>query len=199
MTFTAVVTAPSYEGTPTGDGDLYDRRPGTDARGPGSRWWHRRGPVHHFDALGRIAHSLGVYSGDNNVSASSGSLPTQTVNAPGLQTTTTTLASSLNPSTVGLPVTFTAVVSPSGTAGTPSGSVTFTIDGVSQAPVPLQLSSGSDQATLSISSLSAGTHTISAAYSGDSSFAASAVASPLVETVAWSLLLVSSTGRRSNR
>jgi hypothetical protein len=42
---------------------------------------------------------------------------------------------------------------------------------------------GSDQATLSIGTLAQGTHTISAAYSGDSSFAASAVASPLLETV----------------
>ena len=62
--------------------------------------------------------------------------------------------------------------------------MTFTIDGVSHAPVPLQLVSGRDQATLSIASLGAGRHTISAAYSGDSSLAASAVAMPLVETVA---------------
>jgi Bacterial Ig-like domain (group 3) len=123
------------------------------------------------------------YSGDSNVSASSASPLTQTVNAPALQTSTTTLASSLNPSTAGQAVTFTAVVSPSGTAGAPSGSVTFTIDGVSKAPVPLQVVNGSDQATLSIASLAKGTHTITAAYGGDASFAASAVASPLVETV----------------
>jgi hypothetical protein len=61
--------------------------------------------------------------------------------------------------------------------------VTFTIDGISQAPVPLQVVSGSDQATLSIASLGVGRHTISAAYSGNSSFAASAVARPLVQTV----------------
>jgi Bacterial Ig-like domain (group 3) len=100
-----------------------------------------------------------------------------------LKTSTTTLASSLNPSTTGEAVTFTAVVSPSGSTGTPSGSVTFRIDGVSVAPVPLQLLSGSEQATVSITSLAAGRHTISAAYAGDSSFAASAVASPLVEMV----------------
>jgi hypothetical protein len=84
---------------------------------------------------------------------------------------------------VGQPVTFTAVVSPSGAAGTPSGSVTFTIDGVSQAPVPLKVVNGRDQTTLSIASLGEGRHTISAAYTGDSSFAASTVASPLVQTV----------------
>jgi hypothetical protein len=42
---------------------------------------------------------------------------------------------------------------------------------------------GSDQATFSIATLGKGVHTISAAYSGDSSFGASVVANPLVETV----------------
>jgi len=183
VTFTAVVTAPSYQGAPTGtvtftiDGQA--QTPVSLALVGGSDQAEFT-----TSTLSVGSHTVSAsYSGDNNVSASSGSLPTQTVNAPGLQTTTTTLASSLNPSTVGQPVTFAAVVSPSGTAGTPSGSVTFTIDGVSHAPVPLQLVSGRDQATLSIASLGAGGHTISAAYRGSSSFAASAVASPLVQTV----------------
>ena len=183
VTFTAVVTAPSYEGTPSGKvtftidgqaqtpvnlgvvGDTDEARFTTSTLSAGS-------------------HTVSAsYSGDSNVSASTGSLPTQTVNAPVLPTTTTTLASSVNPSTVGQPVIFTAVVSPSGSTGTPSGSVTFTIDGVSVAPVPLQLLGGSEQAALSIASLAEGRHTISAAYTGDSSFAASAVTSPLVEMV----------------
>ncbi len=184
VTFTALVTAPSYQGTPTGtvtftiDGQAH--KPVSLAVVGG-----KDEALFVTSTLTAGQHSvLASYSGDNHVGASSGSLPTQTVNAPGLESTTTTLASSLNPSTVGQPVTFTAVVSPSGAAGTPAGSVTFTIDGVSHAPVPLQLVSGRDQATLSIASLGAGRHTISAAYSGDSSFAASAVAMPLVETVA---------------
>jgi hypothetical protein len=49
--------------------------------------------------------------------------------------------------------------------------------------VPLKVVSGRDQATLSIASLGEGRHTISAAFSGSSSFATSAVASPLVQTV----------------
>ena len=101
-----------------------------------------------------------------------GSLPTQTVTAqtvtpPGLVTTTTTLVSSLDPSTVGQVVSLTAVVSPGAAAGTPTGTVTFTIDGVSQSPVGSRLVNGSDQATLSIGIPGEGTHTISAAYSGD--------------------------------
>ncbi len=183
VTFTAVVTAPSYEGTPTGKVTfIIDGQAQTPVN---------LGVVGDIDearfttsTLSVGAHTVSAsYSGDSNVSASSGSLPTQTVNAPVLQASTTTLESSHDPSTVGQAVTFTAVVSPSGSTGTPSGSVTFTIDGVSVAPVPLQLLSGSDQATLSIASLAAGTHTISAAYTGDSSFAAGAVVSPLVEMV----------------
>ena len=80
-------------------------------------------------------------------------------------------------------MTFTATVSPGGTAGSPTGSITFTIDGVAQAPVALQVVNGLDQATLSIASLTQGQHTINAVYNGDSSLAASAAASPLVETV----------------
>ncbi len=183
VTFTAVVSAPSYQGTPTGTVtftiDGHAQTPVT------------LGVVGDSDeaqfttsTLSAGAHTVSAsYSGDSNVSASSGSLPTQTVSAPVLQTTTTTLASSLNPSTVSQPVIFTAVVSPSGSTGTPSGSVTFTIDGVSVAPVPLQLQTGSDQATLSIASLAEGRHTISATYTGDASFAASTVASPQVEMV----------------
>ena len=183
VTFTVVVTAESYEGTPSGKvtftidghaqtpvdlgvvGDTDEARFTTSTLSAG---------LHTVSAS---------YSGDSNVSASSGSLPTQMVNAPVLPATTTTVASSLDPSTVGQPVTFTAVVSPSESTGTLSGSVNFTIDGISEAPVPLHLVGGSEQATISIESLAAGRHTISAGYTGDSSFSASALASPLVEMV----------------
>ena len=61
------------------------------------------------------------------------------------------------------------------TAGTgiPTGTVTFTIDGQAQAPVSLTEVGGSDQATFTTSTLTPGTHTITAAYSGDSTFASS--------------------------
>ena len=95
----------------------------------------------------------------------------------------TSVSSSSNPSTVGRAVTFTAVVTAASYQGTPTGTVTFTVDGQAQPPVSLALVGGKDQATFSIASLGAGTHTISAAYSGSSSFAASAVASPMVQTV----------------
>jgi Bacterial Ig-like domain (group 3) len=183
VTFTAVVSAASYQGTPTGTVtftiDGHTQSPAQLAFIGG-----QDEATFTTSTLAAGQHSVtAAYSGDTHVSSSSGSLPTEVVNARNLQATTTVLASSLNPSTVGQPVSFTAIVSPSGTAEAPSGSVTFTIDGVSKAPVPLQVVNGRDQATLSIASLAKGTHTVTAAYSGDASFAASALASPLVETV----------------
>ncbi len=52
---------------------------------------------------------------------------------PGQQATTTTVTSSLNPSTFGQSVTFKAVVTPF--EATPTGTVIFTIDGVSTPPI----------------------------------------------------------------
>jgi len=88
--------------------------------------------------------------------------------------TQTTITSSLNPSTYGQSVTFTATVSP----GTATGTVTFTIDGTAQPAVTL--SSGT--ASYSTSLLSAGTHQIVAAYSGDANYASS-TSSALTQTV----------------
>ena len=78
--------------------------------------------------------------------------------------TTTAVISSANPSVFGQPVTFTATVSTAG-LGTPSGNVQF-FDGANPigGPVALNLSG---QAQLTTSSLSVGSHTITAAYAGD--------------------------------
>jgi hypothetical protein len=82
-------------------------------------------------------------------------------------TTTTTLTSNANPSLFGNP-TFTAVVSSS--AGVPPGSVTFSVDGGAGTTVPL---SGSGQASLSVSALASGTHSVVATYTGAPGFVAS--------------------------
>jgi hypothetical protein len=82
--------------------------------------------------------------------------------------TTTALASSANPSTSGKSVTFTATVT-STSAGTPTGSVTFK-DGTTTLATKT-LSGG--KATFTTSSLTVGTHSITAAYAGDTSFLAS--------------------------
>ena len=78
--------------------------------------------------------------------------------------TTTSLTSSQNPSVFGQSVTFTATVSRTLVAGTPTGGVTFK-DGGTPLGGAVTLSGG--VATLSTSALAAGNHTITAEYGGD--------------------------------
>ena len=85
--------------------------------------------------------------------------------------TTTTVNSNANPSTYGQPVTFTANVSGPSGAGTPTGTVQFQVDGMNfGSPVPL---SGGSAVSSATSSLSVGNHSVSAAYSGDTTSAPS--------------------------
>ena len=123
-----------------------------------------------------------AYSGDTAFTPSSSAHLTQTVN-PAPLATSTSLSAATNPSTFGENATFTAIVAPTAqTASTPTGTVTFTIDGLTEPPVDLTVVNGADQAEFSTATLTVGPHTISAAYSGDSTFASSA-APPLTQTV----------------
>lgn len=79
--------------------------------------------------------------------------------------TTTALTCAPNPSLFTQLVTCTATVTSPG--GTPTGSVSFTIDGGAGPVVPLD---GAGQATFSTSSLAVGGHTVDAAYGGSATF-----------------------------
>lgn len=81
--------------------------------------------------------------------------------------TTTTLVSSLNPSNAGDQVTFTATVT--GAGATPTGTVTFLNSGTPLGTETLV----NGIATLNTNSLNAGSHTITASYSGDAANAPS--------------------------
>jgi len=83
--------------------------------------------------------------------------------------TTTKLVMPSSPDEVGQTVALMSIVSAAMT-GVPSGSVTFTIDEAAHSSVPLAVVNGQDQASLATSSLTVGTHVMTAAYSGDSSF-----------------------------
>src|ERR1019366_4338749 len=100
---------------------------------------------------------------DGGFSGSSGTL-SQAVNpAP----TSTTVASSVNPSVFGQSVRFTATVSPVAPgAGTPTGTVTF-LDGASSIGTGT-LSGG--VATFTTSALAVSSHTITTSYGGDGNF-----------------------------
>src|SRR5262249_5221535 len=105
-----------------------------------------------------------VYSGNGNFLTSRGSV-VQQVNT---NSTMTRLTSSLNPSTFGQPVTFTATVTAQ--SGTPTGNVTFKDGATTLATVALN---GSGVAAFTTSTLAIGRHKIIAVYAGNSSFGGS--------------------------
>jgi len=87
-----------------------------------------------------------------------------------LPTTTTSLTSSANPSVYAQAVTFTAQVT--ALRGTPTGTVQFAIDGTNFGS-PVSLNSSGQATSPSVSSLSVGSHTITATYSGDATYTGS--------------------------
>ena len=111
----------------------------------------------------------GTVGGPYNVIASIGtSLPTASFALTNTKApTSTAVTSSLNPSNLGQSVTFTATVS-STTGGTPTGTVQFKDGGTNLgAAAPLN---ASGVAQFTTSALTAGSHIITADYSGDSTF-----------------------------
>ena len=169
VTFTATVAGPAGNTTvPTGSVTFYD---GTTSLGPGSLNGVAQAALA-TSALGAGTHSItAVYGGDTNFAGSTSAILSQVVNAPALLTSTTTVQSSLNPSTSGVSVTFTATVTgPSGNPAVPAGTVNF-MDGTTLlGPGTLN---GTGQATYVTSSLSVATHSITAVYLGNATFSGS--------------------------
>lgn len=93
----------------------------------------------------------------------------QTATATSSTTATVSLAASTTTPVINTAVTFTA--NTAGAAGTPTGSITFVIDG--GAGVTVALSSGSAAYTLPGGFTSSGAHTVVATYSGGGTYAAS--------------------------
>jgi hypothetical protein len=124
------------------------------------------------------SHSItAAYSGDTAYRTSTSTRLTQTVSQA---TTTTTVASSANPSDIGQSVTYTATVSPVPDGGT----VAFSDGGTAISGCSAQLvdiSAGT--ATCEQTYPSTGSHSITAAYSGDTSYGASATSTTLTQTV----------------
>jgi hypothetical protein len=108
----------------------------------------------------------GNYSGDSNYSASSSST-SLTVSAPPPSMTHV----SVTPTSVtqGATVTYSAKVSPTSGSGTPTGTVAFSTGGTALCTAPLASGSGNCKA----SNAPVGTDTVTAKYSGDSSFSPS--------------------------
>jgi hypothetical protein len=121
-----------------------------------------------------------MYGGDANFAAST-SLPfTQTVNQGA---TTTKVVSSLNPSSTGVNVTFTAtVIAVAPASGTRTGTVAFEDGGFAIAGCAAQFLGAAGTATCATNALAAGVHTLTAVYSGDGNFTTS-TSPPLTQTV----------------
>ena len=108
--------------------------------------------------------------------------------------TTTTVATSGSPSIYGDSVTFTATVTRLGGTNTPSGIVDFQDSGVSMGTSMLSdIGGGAAQATFATSSLTVGSHSISAVYDGDSNFTGS-TSPPVTQVVNQRNLTVTATG-----
>ena len=107
-------------------------------------------------ALGTITAACTQAPGQNNV------LGTFPVLAP-LPATTTTVASSANPSVQGQTVTYTATVRPAGV----SGSVAFNDGGTPVTGCAARSLNSSGQATCQVTYATTGSHAITAVYSGD--------------------------------
>jgi len=129
-----------------------------------------------ISSLGAGLHSLTAKAaGDANFSGSTSSVLTQTVSQG---STTTTITSSLNPSAFGQTMTLSATIVPSLSGGAVGGSVTF-FDGAAALGTVNPTNSA---AQLSISSLAAGAHSITAKATGDANFSGS-TSSVLTQTV----------------
>lgn len=161
VTFTAVVT--STAGTPTGTMTFLDGNSSANvALSGGTATYTTASLSVGFHAI------VGQYSGDSSFRGSASEAQTLTVNpVAGQNTSATALAASPNPSSLGDIVAFTATVTSA--VGTPTGSVIFKDGGTSLGSAAVS----GGVAVYAGSSLSIGSHSITAEYSGDSTHNAS--------------------------
>jgi hypothetical protein len=185
ITLTATVAPPSGFFIPTGSVQFKDG--GTNLGSPVTL-------INGVATLATSTLTLGshtltaVYSGDVNDLTSTSNTVTQVIKTA----TAAVLTSSANPQLSGQPITFTATIAPSAATGT----VNFTVDGSSIGTPGLV----SGVATVVTSTLSAGSHTVIATYSGDSTYAGSVSNSitQRVGTVTTTTLNVSPAGGSNN-
>lgn len=167
------VTPSSGSITPTGSVTLTDTLNGyTITLGGGAHALSNGAYSYSTATLAPGAHTLtATYSGNTDDATSSATI-SLTINRP---TTTTTVTAAPAAPIAGKPVAITAVVAPSAGAASPAGSITFT-DTFNGSTITL---GGSAQtlahgaATVNLSTLAPGTHSIAATYAGDTDDAGS--------------------------
>lgn len=161
VTFTAKVTS-KRPGIPTGTVTV---REGSTVLGKGSLGGGGTASISGIPTATGTNTITATYSGDSNFNSSSGST-SQTVSQA---TTTVTISSNNNPSGSGQPVTFTATIKPQ-YSGQATGAVTFNdSNGTTLGSAAVK----SNVATLTTTTLTVGTHLITAIYGGDTNFGGS--------------------------
>jgi uncharacterized repeat protein (TIGR01451 family)/CSLREA domain-containing protein len=176
VTFTATVTTPvTGAGVPTGTVTFFD---GATSLGTGTLNGSGVATLA-TSSLAVSTHSItAAYGGDANFNTSTSSAVSQAVNKAA---TTLALTSSVNPSVFGQSVTFTATLSVTAPgSGTPTGTVTF-LDGA--ASIGTGTLNASGVATLTLTNLAVGTHSVTATYGGDANFSASAPSAAVSQVV----------------
>jgi ELWxxDGT repeat protein len=164
VTFTATVTPASG----TLDGGSVDFKDG--ATDLGSFAVPANGLVAHAFTLGAGTHDvIAIYTGDATYAGSTSTAVSVTVLTTSGTTTTTSLSASSGTVTVGQPVTLTATVAPaSGTLD--GGTVDFKDGQTDLGSVPI----GANGVATLTPTLTQGTHTLTAVYTGDAAFGGSA-------------------------
>ena len=137
-----------------------------------------------YSSLSTGAHTINaVYVGNYNFNGSSATVA-QSINS---MPTQIGVISSINPTFYEQPTVFTAFVA--GPTGTPTGTVTFKDGSTVLGTATLSVVQGADQASLLVSSLHPGSHTITATYNGAGPYAPSSATMTQTVVKATSLLV----------
>jgi hypothetical protein len=168
VTFTTVVT-PTVWGSPTPNGSVTFKDGSTVlATVAVTNVWGQYTATFTTSSLTGGSHAITASYSDPNYAPASATL-TQQVN----NNTIAMMASPGSSVSYGTSVTFTVTVTPASGAVAPTGTITFKVDGTTVITVTLVANSnGTSSATYTTSSLSMGSHTIEADYSGDSNYLA---------------------------
>jgi hypothetical protein len=172
VTFTATVTAQAPgAGNPTGLVTFYNNGTSIGSSSLAVSGGQDQASIGLANlALGPNQVITATYAGDANyvtsTTTAAQSVTQDVVPAPPVYDTSTVLTASANPSTYGQSVTFKAVVSAVAPGGIPTGTVQFSIDGTNLGN-PVTLDGTGTAMSPAVSNLTAGGHTIIAAYGGD--------------------------------